>query len=61
MTEDQTILDVITAVTRDLRHTESFRALLQPLDDAEARQVAEHFIAFLYRELDTEPPQRRNA
>jgi hypothetical protein len=38
MNSDQTILDVINEVTHDLRHTQSFRALLRPLADAEARR-----------------------
>src|SRR6516165_7785239 len=53
MTNDQTILDVVCAVTHDLRHTESFRALLRPLSETEARRVAQRYIAFLYQELGT--------
>jgi hypothetical protein len=52
------LLDVVTDVTRDLRHTTSFRALLRPLDEAEARQVVARCIEFLYQVLDVEPPQR---
>jgi hypothetical protein len=38
------MLDVISEVTRDLRHTASFRALLRPLSDAEARRVAQRYV-----------------
>jgi hypothetical protein len=54
---DQNILDVIQAVTRDLRHTESFRELLKTLDDETARKIAKQYIEFLYKVLDLEPPQ----
>jgi hypothetical protein len=59
MPSDQTILDVVSEVTHDLRHTTSFRALLRPLSDTEARRVAQRYVEFLYRVLDAEPPEQR--
>lgn len=55
MSERQNILEVISAVTKDLRHTESFRGLLHPLDDETARRVANAHIDFLYRTLEIDP------
>jgi hypothetical protein len=52
---DRNLLDVITAVARDLRHNGEFRALLRPLNEAEARRAAARFVEFLYRVLDDEP------
>jgi hypothetical protein len=57
MPDDQSILDIVQAVTRDLRHTETFRELLHPLDDETARKIANAYIEFLYHALDLEPPQ----
>jgi hypothetical protein len=54
--DDKTILDVVVDVTRDLRHTESFRELLHPLDDETVRKVANLYIDFLYRTLDIDRP-----
>jgi hypothetical protein len=59
MSGDQTLLDVVDEVVRDLRRVQTFRLLLRPLNDVEARQVAEHFITFLYRELNAQPPAQR--
>jgi hypothetical protein len=59
MANDQTILDVIIATSRDLQHTSSFRALFRPLNDTEARRVAQRYIAFLYEVLGTQPPEHR--
>jgi hypothetical protein len=56
----QTLLDVISEVTRDLRHTASFGALLRPLDDAAARRVAQRYVDFLYQVLADEPGQRKD-
>jgi hypothetical protein len=50
-TNDRNILDIITAVNTDLRHTENFRALLHPLDEDTARRVTKHYIELLYRAL----------
>jgi hypothetical protein len=49
--DNQNILDVITAVNFDLRHTQSFRVMLHPLDEAEARRIAQAYIDFLCREM----------
>ena len=49
---DRNILDVITAVNTDLRHTAEFRALLHPLDADAERRVAKLYVEFLYRTLD---------
>jgi hypothetical protein len=57
MPNDQNILDIVQAVSRDLRHTESFRALLHTLDDETARKVAKAYIEFLYHALELDPPQ----
>jgi hypothetical protein len=54
---DQTILDVIAAVSTDLRHTASFRELLRTLDDETARKIAQKYIEFLYHALEIDPPQ----
>ena len=54
--DDQNILDIIQAVTRDLRHSASFRELLHPLDDDTARRVAERYIQFLYQVLEIDRP-----
>jgi hypothetical protein len=49
MNDTRNILDIIRDVSIDLRHTANFYALLRPLNDAEARRVAERFVEFLYR------------
>jgi hypothetical protein len=54
MHNDQNILDVVAAVSRDLRHTASFRQLLHPLDEETSRRVAKAYIEFLYRTLEIE-------
>jgi hypothetical protein len=54
----RTVLDVISEVTRDLRHADSFRALLRPLDEAEARRVAQRYVEFLYQVLADEGERR---
>jgi hypothetical protein len=56
MTDDRTLLDVISDVTTELRHVASFRTLLRPLDEREARAATGLFIEFLYRMLNTDPP-----
>jgi hypothetical protein len=57
MSNDRNILDVITAVNFDLRHTASFRVILHPIDEDTARRVAKAYIDFLYRTLEIERPQ----
>jgi hypothetical protein len=59
MSDTRNVLDIVRDVSNDLRHTASFRALLRPLDDAEARRVAQRYIEFLYRVLDIEPPEQK--
>ena len=51
------ILDVIQAVSGNLKRDASFRALLRTLDDETAHEIAKQYIEFLYRVLDLEPPQ----
>ena len=58
MTNDQTVLDVVTSVTTDLRHTASFRELLHPIDAETSRRVANAYIDFLYKLLDVERIER---
>lgn len=57
MRTDQNVLDIVQAVTKDLRHTASFRELLHPLDDETARRVANAYIDFLYRTMEIEHEQ----
>ena len=61
MTNDRNILDIITAVNTDLRHTENFRALLRSLEETEACRVAKLDIEFLYRTLDMKLAEKREA
>ena len=60
MNNDQTILDVVVDVTKDLRHTASFRELLHPLDDETARRVANAYIDFLSYDGDREQTNINN-
>ena len=57
MTNDQNVLDVVQSVTKDLRHTATFRELLHPLDDETARRVANAYIDFLYKTMEIESKQ----
>ena len=57
MRTDQNVLDIVQAVTKDLRHTASFCELLHPLDGETARRVANAYIDFLYRTMENESEQ----
>ena len=51
---DQNILDVVTNVTRDLRHSREFCEQLEKLDDETVRKVAKSYIEWLYKALESE-------
>ena len=53
---DRNILDIITAVNFDLRHTAEFRRLLCNLDEEAARRVTKQYIEFLYRTFGATSP-----
>jgi hypothetical protein len=52
--DNQTILNVVVDVTRDLRRNKEFTAQLYDLDDERARRVAQKYIEFLYEVLELE-------
>ena len=51
------VLDIIQAISRDLRRNREFCALLRTLDDETSRRIAKEYIEFLYHALELEPPQ----
>jgi hypothetical protein len=49
------LLDIITALNRELRFNASFRALLHDCDEATRQRVTRHYIEFVFREIGAEP------
>jgi hypothetical protein len=51
MPKDQDVIDIITALNREMRFNPSFCALLHDLDENEAQRVTRLYLEFLYRIL----------
>jgi hypothetical protein len=45
------LIDIITALNRELRFNASFRALLHDCDEATKQRVTQHYLEFIYREI----------
>jgi hypothetical protein len=58
MPKDQNVLDIVQAITSDLRHNKEFCSHLQNLDAEASRRLARNLITLLYQSLERkEPPQ----
>jgi hypothetical protein len=57
---NETILDVVTNVTKDLRYNKEFVAMLKRLDDETVKRIASSYVEWLYQmlEIDREDNER---
>jgi hypothetical protein len=53
--KDQDVLDIITALNREMRFNPSFCALLHKCDDEESRHITQSYLEWLYKILENEP------
>jgi hypothetical protein len=49
----QTVLDIVTALNREFRFNPSFMLMVHPLDDERARRVAQLYIEWINRVLQS--------
>ena len=52
--KDQDVLDIVCDVSRELRFSPTFCAMLHKLDADEARRVTGRYLEFLYKVLEEE-------
>jgi hypothetical protein len=59
MADRMTLLDIVTALNRELRANAAFCALLRDCDEAARSRITASYIDWLYRTLDSAPAHQR--
>jgi hypothetical protein len=54
MAKDQDVIDIITALNREMRFNPSFCALLHELNEVEAQRITKLYLEFLYKIVNVE-------